>query len=441
VLLLTALGGPAQAQEFIIPPTLLLPNYDRVSPGLTESLEGGAYLARARNAPALFYNPAGIALTDRTVLNASAQGWQLTTLGGTGFNHSSPVSSFEAIPSFVGVVLGREVIDWETVRLGFAIATPIHWNQSATASTSPVEGQRVSYAVRSSFDTFTPTLSVGWAASQSFRLGASLEFPYTSINDTGSLSGEITDTTSTRGTLRTLAAGASALHLVGVVGVQWAPLSWLQVGARVKSPGLKIRTSGSFQYEALTNFANGTRQSFFQDPSADFEYRLPFEASLGAAVKFGPVEVEVDVRFHDGTHSYALFSSAQTARIVETTGGGSPVVSTLAFPGVNYRARQVWNGSLGAHYAISPTLILSAGSYLDYSPADPSTTVFRRVNLVGFRAGVAFEIGKLSASFGLGWEHGTGTDDLVPSGLPIPTEASDITLDTFSLLFSVSFKF
>jgi len=101
----------------------------------------------------------------------------------------------------------------------------------------------------------------------------------------------------------------------------------------------------------------------------------------------------------------------------------------------------VWNGSLGLHLDLSRHFSISAGSYLDYSPADPETAVFRRVDMIGFRAGVAFVIGKLSASVGAGWEHGTGNDDLFPTGVPIPGEAATITLDTFSLLFSISFGF
>ena len=251
VLLLIALGGSARAQDYVIPPTLLLPNYDRVYPGLDEALEGGAFIARARNAPALFYNPAGIALSPRTVLNASAQGYQLTTLSGSGFQQTSG-GAFEPLPSFVGLVLGKEVIDWETVRIGFAVVNSVHSNLRVAASTTPAEGQRASYTVHSSFDTVTPTFSVGWAASPSFRLGGSIEFPYTSLSNTGELSGELTNATTTRATLRTLAASGSALHIRGVVGVQWDALSWLRLGVLVRSPGLKIKTSGSFQYEALS---------------------------------------------------------------------------------------------------------------------------------------------------------------------------------------------
>ena len=441
LLLALALAGHARAQtDYLFPPSLLMPNYDRVYPGLTESLEGGAYVARARQAPALFYNPAGIATVDRTVLNASAQGYQLTTLGGSGFDHTSPVSSFEALPGFLGVVLGREVIDWENVRLGFAVVQPVHWAASANAGSTPVPGQRVNYSVKSDIDTLVPTFSIGWAASRSLRLGGSIEFPYVSLNNTGALSGEITTATTSQATLRTLSAGGSTLQLRGVFGVQWDLTSWMSLGATFRTPGLKIKDGGSFQYQGLTNLSTGTRQIFFQDPQADFQYRIPLEAVLGAAFQFGPFGFEVDVRFHDGTKSYQLFTSQQTARVTDTT-GGAPVITQLAFPGVTYRARPVWNGNLGLHLDLSKTFSISAGAYLDYSPVDLPNSGFRKVDVIGFRTGVSFVIGKLTASVGLGWEHGTGNDDLFPSGVPIPGEAATLSLDTFSLLFSVSFGF
>jgi len=441
---LVVLAAPARAQpqDFTVPPTLLVPNYDRVYPGLLESLEGGAFVARARQAPALFYNPAGIALSDRTVLNASAQGYQLTTLGGSGFQQSSG-GVFETLPSFLGLVLGREVIDWESVRIGFAVVTPVHSDLSAIASTTPQPGQRASYSVKSTFDTLVPTFAVGWAVSPSFRIGGSLDFPYVSLSNTGKLSGEVTSATNSRATLRTLATNGSTLKLRGTFGVQWDPLGWLKLGALVRSPGLTIKSSGSFQYEGLTTFATGTRQVFFQDPNAEFKYKMPLELGLGAAVEFGPFGLEIDVRWHDGTDVYPLYTSTATGRVVDTT-TGTPVTSELAFPGVSYRARQTWNGSIGAHWAFSDSFVLSAGSYLDYSPVDPAVgNAFRQVNLVGFRAGVSFRIDKLSASVGAGWEHGSSNDNLVPPlGVPIPGESgAELTLNTFTILFSISFKF
>jgi hypothetical protein len=437
-LLLLVGATTARAQGVHIPPSLLLPNYDRVFPGLNEAIEAGAFVARARNAPAVAYNPAGIAATDRSVLNASAQGYQLTALGGTGFDHASPVSSFESIPSFLGIVLGTDVLDWQSVRLGFAVVTPIHWDQSAIASAVPQDGQRASYTVHSSFTTVVPTFSVGWAVSSSVRLGASIEFPYTSISNEGELSGELTTSTSSQGSIQNVALGGSTLAVVGAVGAQWTALPWLQLGLLFRTQGLKILSSGAVDFESLTAANGGSHHLYFNDPNARFEVRTPMEISLGAAFSWGPVELEVDLRWHDGTHSYPLFSSDAVGRSVDTS-SGTPVVTTFGFDGVPYRARPVLNGSLGGHVTLTPSLSLSAGVYVDQSPVDILGQGFRRVDLVGFRTGVGFQVAKLGASLGVGWEHGKGIADLAPD--TVPSQHEELTLNTFTVLFSVSYKF
>lgn len=431
-------GASARAQQVVIPPSLLLPNYDRVFPGLNEAIEAGAFIARARNASAVAYNPAGIAVTENSVLNASAQGYQLTALGGTGFDHASPVSSFESIPSFLGIVLGQDVVDWQSVRLGFAVVTPIHWDQSAIASAMPQEGQRASYTVHSSFTTVVPTFSVGWALSPSIRLGASIEFPYTSLSNEGELSGELTTATSSQGAVQNVAVGGSVLHVVGVVGAQWTALPWLQLGLLFRTPGLKILSSGAVDFESLTAANGGSHHVYFNDPNAQFDFRMPMEVSFGTAVTIGPVELELDLRWHDGTHTYALFASDKLGRVVDTS-TGLPVVSTFGFDGIPYRARPVLNGSFGGHFTLTPSLNLSAGVYYDESPVEILGEGFRRVDLIGFRTGVAFQVGRLGASFGVGWEHGKGIADLTPE--TVPSQHEELTLNTFTILFSVSYKF
>jgi hypothetical protein len=430
----------ARAQNTQLPPSLLLPNYDRVHPGLIEALEAGAFIARARNAPAVAYNPAGISLTDRTILNASTQGYQITFLGGSGFEHASPVSSFESLPSFLGIVFGRDLIDWEAVRLGFAVVTPVHWDQSVVATSQPEAERRISYSVHSIFSTTVPTFSAGWAVSSSIRLGASIEFPYTSLSDQGQLSSEVSTPTTSQGSIRNVTAGGSTLDLVGVVGAQWTPLRWLDLGILIRSPGLRVLSTGSLNIESLTTLTSGgSRHAYFDDPDARFEYRSPLEVSMGAAFTLGRVQFEVDLRWHDGTQSYSLFSSNQQGRLVDTT-SGVPVVSSFQFSGVPYRARPVVNASVGAHLTLTQALNLSAGMYLDQSPVDLLGQGFRRVDLIGFRTGIGLQLGGFGASVGVGWEYGKATDDLVPD-TAAQAEHEELTLNTFSILFSVSYKF
>ncbi len=83
LLLLMARAVRAQTPEFSLPPTSLLPNYGRVGIGQREAIEAGAYVARTDDALANYYNPAGLAMSRKTALNASSSGEVGPSLGGS----------------------------------------------------------------------------------------------------------------------------------------------------------------------------------------------------------------------------------------------------------------------------------------------------------------------------------------------------------------------
>ena len=97
----------AQADEFSIPPSNILPNYNRVAVGQREALEGGAYVARTDDALANWYNPAGLASSEKTALNASSNVYEVTktTLSGIGERESG--TRFRAVGGFFGIVVGE----------------------------------------------------------------------------------------------------------------------------------------------------------------------------------------------------------------------------------------------------------------------------------------------------------------------------------------------
>ena len=62
----------AQDVSVEIPSNTILPNYERIALGQRETIEAGAYLVRAEDALACWYNPAGLAASERTQVSASS---------------------------------------------------------------------------------------------------------------------------------------------------------------------------------------------------------------------------------------------------------------------------------------------------------------------------------------------------------------------------------
>jgi len=113
VVLLGCMAGlqSVRAQQFVLPQTLAVSNRDRIFPGLYEFSEAGAVVARVRDAAATWYNPAGLALSDRTTFNVSSAAYQLTKLGSDNAPAVfSRTASFQPIPSALGVAFGKEAI-------------------------------------------------------------------------------------------------------------------------------------------------------------------------------------------------------------------------------------------------------------------------------------------------------------------------------------------
>jgi hypothetical protein len=440
----------AQVSQIVYPPSLLVPNYNRVFPGLTESLEAGADLARAWTAPAVWYNPAGLVLSTRTALNASLQGYEATLLTGTGFNEQGvQISNVRTVPSFVGVVLGEEAIHLKTVRFGFAMTNPISWQQGINLSSTSSSGAQALYQVDSSFEQFRAQAAVSWGVSEKFRLGFELSVPYTSISNAGQLTGSLQGIGTTVGSLRTVALSGYNFHLVPGASFQWDALDFLSVGAMVSPPGLRVLRGGSLTLQALTNSTGtvptATQQVSFRDTGATFNYVIPAEFSFGAAVHFGPVELEVDAHWYLATGPYDVISSSLPVYTINSAVGAGTGTTVSSLPTQVWGTRGVLDFNIGGHYKVSNLVMLHAGFFSDHSPGNVASEIYRTISLYGMRAGVSFTSASISGSVGLGYEFGssnTALFEVTPPGVP-PQSGSEqkLTIQTLSLLLALAYVF
>ncbi len=442
------LPGAAAAQDILFPPTLLVPNYNRVFPGLAESIEAGASLVRSGTPPALWYNPAGLVLSERTTVNASVQGYEITLLRGSdALNGGTQESNISTVPTFFGIVLGTEAIDLKNVRFGFGMSNNVSWNQGINNG-APLSDTAVAlYSVSSEFTQYEAEAAVSYAINDKFRLGFELVIPYTYMSDTGQISATNTTPSSLTTTTRTLAISAWNFHLFPRVSFQWEALPWLGLGAVVQPPALRVLRGGSVTVTSVdTENATSpgvTRQLAFRDTKATFNYVIPAEISAGVAFHFGIVEFELDAHWFIATGPYNLFSSSAQVRRVNALDGFPPQTVVSPFPAQVWGTRNIVDLNLGGSVRVSNLIKLLTGFYSDHAPGNVPSNVFQNITFYGVRAGISFESSHLSGSVGLGYEFGSTTIPLKTSfpGGPVITLDQPLNLQTISLLFALAYVF
>jgi hypothetical protein len=443
------LPAGAVGQQLVLPPTLLVPNYNRVFPGLAESIEAGASLVRSGSPPALWYNPAGLVLSDRTTVNASVQGYQITLFrASNALNGGTQESNISTVPTFVGIVFGEEAIHLKNVRFGFGMSNPISWEQGVNNGAPLSNSVSALYGVNSEFTQYQAEAAVSYAVNEKFRLGFELAIPYTYLSNNGQISATSSTTSSLATSTRTLSVSGYNFHLLPVASFQWDALPWLGVGAVVQPPALRVLSGGGVTLTGVdtenATTPGVTRQLAFRDTKATFHYVIPARISAGVAFHFGIVEFELDAHWYLATGPYDLFSSTGTVRTINAISGTPPQTVVSPFPAQVWGTRDIVDLNFGGSVRVSKLIKLLAGFYSDLSPGNVRSNIFQNVSLYGVRAGVSFNSSNLSGSVGLGYEIGSTAVPLqvnFPGGPSTTLVNTSLTLQTLSLLFALAYVF
>ncbi len=450
VLGLGMIGIPAtaagQTGDFAIPAGSALPNYDRISIGQREGLEANAFVARTDDAGANWYNPAGLAKSDRSAINASANAYEFTGLALEGTETARGGTRFASIGSFFGGVIGAPIVKSDRWRFGFSYTKPVSWQPSEiegelrSVGTSTAEGLLFTSSV--SLTTSIPALAVGYRLSDRVRLGASIGYAITSFNQRASLSDRFLQPPTAQTLLRSIETDGTTGGLLLTGGVQFDVTPNFHLGATITSPGMQVTGSSLVIYQLTAFSGGGSRDLFFHDPEASFDYRFPMKATLGASYTFGKAEIEADLRFHGSREAYTIFTSSVPATIITTDAAGVPTVTNATFAPIVEDTKEVYNLAIGGHYAFSPSFRVHAGFFTDDSPVNnPGTSLFRKLDLTGFSGGVSFGAGRLTASAGLSTSRGTSEERVVGPSVGGVTGSTRIKVTTFNLLYAISFGF
>jgi long-subunit fatty acid transport protein len=442
-LALVLVAPPAQAQSFFLPPSAVLTNYDRVLIGQEEALEGGAFVARVADSTAGWYNPAGLALVRRTIIGASATGYELEMIDLGQVQAGTGRYSLAQLPSYFGAVLGGDVISSDRWRIGFSATKPTSWSAAVNGAT--LDGTQVNYSSRVSIATLVPALSAAWAVLPSLRLGAGFGVAITSISQTQILSMRSDPQSAASAILRTADGTGTTWGGQGTFGVQWDVTDHLVTGASLRTPTFTILRTGSLSFQDVdtVNSATGpaTSQSYFADPNATFSYHLPLTVNFGLAWREPRFDVEIDVRYHSSIPEYLLLASSMPVDRITTYPDGSQSRTQAPFAGLTYGATTVWNFAVGGRYTLDESWSLHGGFYTDGAPSAPGTSgVFRSVNLYGLTAGAKLKGDNLSGSLGLGASWGRSDDFLL--GTPgVGAVTTRLSILTVSLLYAIAYRF
>jgi hypothetical protein len=447
VVLAMAASRPAGAQDFTLPPSGVIPNYDRVAIGQNEALEGGAYVARTGDAGSNWYNPAGLVQVDKVSLNAAASGYEVTATTLEGLGTETSRTRFTPVGRYFGLVVGNPIVKNRNVRLGISFSRPVGWDPGIIESAvtfSPASGGTEILGFNSlvSFSTSMPSAGVGIRLSNQLRVGASATFAVTNLGVSQLLTDRYLLGTSYAALDRIVTIDASTKQFIFAGGIQWEPTTHLRVGLQARSPGLVVGGSANLVYERAQFGTGGTDDLIFRDQNATFRYKYPLNLIGGVAWVDSSWALEVNARYHGSVAEYDLLSSELTGQRVVIPPLSDPVVSRPTFTPVVQEARAIVNLAIGGSLRVSRSVRLHAGFFADQSPIENTeTTIFRSIDLTGGSIGASIAVGRLSGSLGFTGSVGTsGPRDIGPS-LSGTTTETRLKVKTAAFIYALSYNF
>jgi len=425
------------------PKSIILPNYDMVRIGQLEAIESGAVIAQVSGPLANVYNPAGLAASDKTAVNASSTGYQMTTLGLEGLGRKVSSSKIANLGGFLGVVLSNPVIKSDKWRFGFSVYSPLSWEPgilsgSEVADVAGTE-RNIDYRSQVRFRAHVPSLGAGLRVSDKFRVGAAFQVPVIDILQQQSANSLVFAPGEAAVFSRVYAADGSTWNVRGTLGLQWDIATAITLGLNITTPTARLWGSSFYQDNATTSFGSGFLTVNFRDPDARFEYKMPLTISGGVAVRLGKVRLEADVRWYNSIDDWNLYTSDSIGTVVGQDASNPVVTEPVELGPVTIAYRSVLNVAIGGRVPLTKALALHVGFNSDESPLSGTNEVFRKVNMIGGTVGLSLTGAKLSGSLGLGFQSGTSPETDI--GIPPFIRQTKVTVNTFQLLYSISYAF
>jgi hypothetical protein len=441
--LLATEAALAQNPQALFPPNVILPNNYSLPIGQIGGLEGNAYTARASDPTALWFNPAGIAGANVSTVSASTGSFRVLTVSPQlleGNGHS-----LDQLPAAVGLVQ-KTPFHWEAWTLGVAIVRTAAWAQSTDGIVSAVDpSQSITLSADAAFNRTTFALTVGREAGQQWRLGGGLLLDVLNLRSVQSLTFRQQTETYFRTFLDSYRATGSQVDLRLGLGAQVDLSKHVKLGAVLRTPGVQIVSSGSFNIDVVDQRGSVSEQlSFYDSTNAKFKYVLPLEVAVGGSWVSDVGEIEVDVRAQTGKSAYEGFASTTPVVRISDPGDGTQAQRTLSpFPGIPFAARSLVSVALGGFLNLSKDgrWKLHAGFENDPTPVASADGFFDRINMNSVTLGVGGASKHISGSIGFNYQFGFSEQRLVSDIEGNELTRTRVKVSTIGILYSVSYVF
>lgn len=427
----------------VAPTNILLPNYGGVPIGEIGGLEVGAFLARANDSSSVFYNPAGLTRAKQTSVSGTAGLFQFGAVSAETVGESA--HSFQQVPAMFAFVL-KDFLGRNNLAAGLSIARTTAWQQSVDFARTTQTGtaiDRLSYSSQAQLDSWLASAGFGYASAGKWRAGFSLDAQFTSTERRQAVADQYRAPNGLAALSVNSRSEASAVDLRLTAGTQYQLTpSWV-AAAVVRTRGFGIHSSGLAMLEGVSDTGATTTTGSFFDANPNVSYRVPFEVKTGLAYNAPRGEAEFDLLWFGSAGKYQAYISNQPVTIVfGSNGGTAPSATTYSVVPPVIDSIAVVNVAIGGHLNLTSdrSWIVHGGFGTDRSPVGPHDTVFTKVNLSKFTAGVSGRTAHFLGSIGVQYLVGS-SDPILLRDLPAGQLATTLKVNSLGLLYSLSVMF
>lgn len=425
-----------------LPPTnVLLPNYGGVPAGETGSLEVGAFIARADDSSATFYNPAGLPRAQKTSVSGTAGMFQWSKVAPTELD--AVATSFQQVPAMFGVAL-KEPLGIKGFAAGLSIVTTAAWRQGIdferTGTLAGGISDRVSYSSEASNDAWLASAGGGFTAGARWRIGGTIDLQKTTLERRQALASQYRSSSALMALNINGRSEAFDTHLRFTVGTQYDVTSKVIVAGLIRTRGFGLFSSGLTTLEGLQVGETTTTASHFDD-DVETTLKVPFEFRGGAAYFTTRAALEADVLVFTGTGRYESMVSNRPV-VVQVAAGGSASTTEYAAISPVIDSRTIANVVVGGHLALraNGAWIVHGGIGTDRSPVGDADTTFTKVDLIKMTAGLSARTEHVIGSGGVRYITGESAS-LVIRNLPGGPLSSTFRVRNIGFVYSLTVLF